>query len=134
MLDDGIGEIEKAKKDFDANPKATVPDRQRVAVLLAEAKAQRAEAAQGEAAALAGLRAITALPDADIDDTQLAPIDRPLPAAPSVAAGAAKRPQSIAARAGARAADELAGFETAQYLPDLAVVGSAVISGAHGVQ
>jgi outer membrane protein TolC len=103
-------------------------------VLLAEAKTQRAEAAQGEAAALTALRAVTALPDADIDDAQLAAIEHQLPAETSVVADAvAKRPQSIAARAGARAADELAGFERAHYLPDIALVGGAVISGAQGV-
>lgn len=133
MLDDGIDEIDKATKDFAAKPGTTVQDRQRVAVLLAEAKTQRAEAAQGEADALAGLRAITADKNADIDDSDLAAREYKLPDAKGVLAGAERRPQRVAAQAGAKAADELAGFEASQYFPDIAVVGSAVISGAQGV-
>jgi outer membrane protein TolC len=133
MLDDGIDEIDKATKDFATKEGATVQDRQRVAVLLAEAKTQRAEAAQGEADALAGLRAITADPKADIDDSDLAAKDYTLPDDKGVLEGAARRPQRIAAAAGAKAADELAGFEASQYFPDIALVGSAVISHAQGV-
>jgi outer membrane protein len=44
------------------------------------------------------------------------------------------RPQRLAANAGAEAGDELAAFQAAQYFPDIALVGSAVISGAQGVQ
>src|SRR6185295_13423686 len=52
MLDDGIEEIDKALKDFEergaskakGKPEISIQDRQRVAVLLAEAKVQRAEA------------------------------------------------------------------------------------------
>jgi outer membrane protein len=134
MLDDGIEEIEKAKKDFDAKKEATITDRQRVAVLLSEAKAQRTEAAQGEGEALAGLRAVTGLPDADIDDGELVAIDHPVPEAAAIASAAHARPQRVAASAGAKAGDELAAFEAAQYFPDIALVGSAVISGAQGVQ
>jgi outer membrane protein TolC len=133
MLEDGIEEIEKAKAQFDEKSGVTIQDRQRVAVLLAEAKAQRAEAAQSEAQALAGLRAVTNTPDADADDLPLAAVDRPVPDAKSLAAAADRRPQSVAANYGARAADELAAFERAQYFPDIALVGSAVISHAQGV-
>jgi outer membrane protein TolC len=134
MLDDGIEEIEKAKKDFDDKKDATIQDKQRVAVLLAEAKVQRAEAAQGEALALAGLRAVTGDPDADIDDAVLAAVDQPLPDEKRVVSDAVqKRPQRVAAKSGAVAADELADFEHAQYFPDIGLVGSAVISHAQGV-
>ena len=134
MLDDGIEEIEKAKKDFEEKKDATIQDKQRVAVLLAEAKVQRAEAAQGEALALAGLRAVTGVPDADVDDAVLAPVEQPLPDEKRVVEDAAqRRPQRVAAKSGAVAADELANFEEAQYLPDIGLVGSAVISGAQGV-
>jgi outer membrane protein TolC len=133
MLEDGIEEIEKAKGTFDEKTDVTIQDRQRVAVLLAEAKVQRADAAQAEAQALAGLRAVTNTPDADIDDSVLAPLERPVPDQTSLAGAADHRPQSVAARAGARAAAELAAFERAQYLPDIALIGSAVISHAQGV-
>jgi outer membrane protein TolC len=133
MLDDGIEEIEKAKKDFETRKDASIADKQRVAVLLAEAKVQRADAAQGEADALAGLRAITATGDADVDDAQLVALQHALPAPDAVSSGAARRPQSVAAHAGARAADALAGYEYAQYLPDFAVIGSAFVSKATGV-
>jgi outer membrane protein len=133
MLDDGIDTIGDAVKHFDDRKDVTIQDRQRVAVLLAEAKAQRADAAQAEAQALAGLRAITNLPDADIDDSELAAIDRPLLDAKALAGAAKNRPQNVAAASGARAADELAAYQAAYYFPDLALVGSAFISRAQGV-
>jgi outer membrane protein TolC len=130
MLDDGIDEIQKAKADFDDKHDATVQDRQRVAVLLATAKAQRADAALAEAQALAGLRAITAQADADIDDSELAAVEQKLPDALDVTA----RPQALAAAAGATAADELADASWAYYFPDLALVGTALVAVAQGAQ
>ena len=135
MLDDGIEEIGNALGDLQrgggggkGKPEISIQDRQRVAVLLAEAKVQRAEAAQAEAEALSGLRALIGVADADIDDDQLTAVDRPVPAR----AASDHRGQAVAARAGARAADELAGMATSQYFPDLAVVASAVIAHAQG--
>jgi len=128
MLDDGIDEIQKAKGDFDQKHDATVQDRQRVAVLLANAKAQRAEAALGEAQALAGLRAITADENADIDDSELAPIEHVLPKQLGIDA----RPQKVAAAQGATAFDELADAAHSEYFPDFALVGTALIAGAQG--
>lgn len=133
MLDDGIEEITKAQSRFDERTDVTVQDRQRVAVLLAEAKAQRADAAQAEALALAGLRALVNISDADIDDEELAAVDRQLLSAAQVAANSARRPQSLAAKSGATAADELAEFQAAHYFPDLALVGTAWYSKAQGV-
>ena len=130
MLDDGIEEIGKAKADFDDKHGATIQDRQRVAVLLATAKAQRADARLAEAQALAGLRAITALPDADIDDSELVAVERALPPQLDTAA----RPQRVAARSGATAADALADAQYSQYFPDIALIGSALISDATGAQ
>lgn len=133
MLDDGIDEITKAQAGFDERTDVSVQDRQRVAVLLAEAKAQRADAASAEAQALAGLRALTGIPDADIDDGELAPVEHTLPAPDEATQLAAKRPQSVAAKWGALAAGELAAFQTAHYYPDLALVGTALIARAQGV-
>ncbi|MEO8554271.1 MAG: TolC family protein, partial [Kofleriaceae bacterium] len=126
-----IEQIESAKQHFDENKGITISDRQRVAVLLSQAKAQRADAAQGEAQALAGLRAITAQADADIDDTELATIEHTLPGAKELAVE--RRPQRIAAKSGATAADELAALEAANYFPDIALVGSALAAKAQGV-
>lgn len=131
MLDDGIEQIESAKQHFDESKSITISDRQRVAVLLSQAKAQRADAAQGEAQALAGLRAITGVADADIDDAELATIEHTLPGSKELAVE--RRPQRIAAKSGATAADELAALETASYFPDIALVGSAVAAKAQGV-
>lgn len=131
MLDDGIEQIEGAKKHFDENKGITISDRQRVAVLLATAKAQRADAAQGEAQALAGLRAVTGVADADVDDKELVQVDHPLPASKDLAVD--RRPQRVAAKSGATAADELAAMEHANYFPDFALVGSALIARAQGV-
>ncbi len=133
MLEDGIDEIGKAQANLDTREDVSIQDRQRVAVLLAEAKAQRADASQAEAQALAGLRAITATADADIDESELAPIDHTLATADQIAALSAKRPQSMAAKSGATAADELAAFQAAHYFPDLALVGQAFIARAQGV-
>ncbi|HUS31680.1 MAG TPA: TolC family protein [Kofleriaceae bacterium] len=132
MLEDGIEQIEGAQKGFEDRKDVTIEDRQRVAVLLAEAKVQRAEAAQAEAQALAGLRAITATPDADIDEDELLAVEKPVPEAADLANGATKRPQLLAAKSGAVAANELASFQAAYYFPDLSLVGSAVISRAQG--
>ncbi|HEY4242520.1 MAG TPA: TolC family protein [Kofleriaceae bacterium] len=134
MLDDGIEEIGKAldsrqETDKSGKPTISIQDRQRVAVLLAEAKAQRAEAAIAEGQALAGLRAIVGDPTADIDDAPLAADQRALAAGP---APYASRPQSRAAKQGAVAADALAAAAHSAFYPDLAVVGSAVISRAQG--
>jgi outer membrane protein TolC len=138
MLDDGIDEIGKALAELEdrtgggkakARPDASIQDRQRVAVLLAEAKVQRADAVQAEAEALSGLRALTGLAEVDLDDAALAPVDRAVPSR----ATADRRPQAIAARTGARAADELAAMATSQYFPDLALVASGVIAKAQGV-
>lgn len=130
MLDDGIEQITKARASFDERKDVTIQDRQRVAVLLAEAKAQRADATQAETQALAGLRALTNTPDADIDDEELAAVEHALPEA----LDSAKRPQAVAAKSGVIATDELAKFQAAYYWPDLALVGTAFISRAQGVQ
>jgi len=130
MLDDGIEEIAGAAARITERRETSIQDRQRIAVLLAEAKLQRAEATEKETQALAGLRAVTGVPDADIDDTELAAVAEP---AKSTGDPAARRPQSIAARSGAHAADELAAAESAHYFPDIAIVGSAVVARATGV-
>ncbi len=135
MLDDGIDEIAKVVADYEerakggkGKPDISIQDRQRVAVLLAEAKVQRADALQAEAEALAGLRALTGIADADVDDAELAAIDRVLP----TRAAADRRPQALAAQSGAHAADELAAMAVSQYYPDFALVASGVVAGAQG--
>src|SRR5436190_19345663 len=105
MLDDGIEEIAKAIAHFDertGKDAVSVQDRQRVVLLLAEAKVQRADAKAGEQQALAGLRALTGVPDADVDDAPLAAIAKDVP----TSATGDGRPQAIAAKQGARAYDE----------------------------
>jgi outer membrane protein len=132
MLDDGIEEIEQAIERMEGRTGAdapTVQDRQRVAVLLAQARVQRADAAAAERQALAGLRALTQIRDADVDDEPLAAVERALPA---TVAGTS-RPQLRAARAGAVAADELAEMAEAYYFPDLALVATAALARAQGV-
>jgi outer membrane protein len=135
MLDDGIDEIGKALGQLDerggggtAKPEVSIQDRQRVAVLLAEAKVQRADARGAEAEALAGLRALTGVPDADLDDAPLVAAGRALP----TRAASERRPQAAAAATGARAADALAAMATSEYYPDLALVASGVLARAQG--
>jgi len=133
MLDDGIDEITKALTRIDERnrdaPDVSIQDRQRVAVLLAEARVQRADAMIGETQALAGLRALVGATDVDVDADELAAVTRAIPAT----ATGQQRPQAVAARSGALAADELANLAAAYYWPDLALVGSAVIARATGV-
>jgi outer membrane protein TolC len=134
MLDDGIDEITKALARIDERnvdtPDVSIQDRQRVAVLLAEARVQRAEAQLGESQALAGLRALVGAVDADVDHDELVAVTRQIPAT----ASGQQRPQALAARSGAVAADELAELAAAYYWPDVALVGSAVVARATGVQ
>jgi outer membrane protein TolC len=64
MLDEGIDEIDEARARRDertGTDAPTIQDRQRVAVLLAEARVQRADARSGELQGLAGLRALTGI-------------------------------------------------------------------------
>ncbi len=130
MLDDGIDEIGKALVKIDERnadkPEVSIQDRQRVAVLLAEARVQRADATMGETQALAGLRALVGSNDVDVDTDELAAVARPIPAT----ASGQQRPQAIAARSGAVAADELAELAAAYYWPDVALVGSAGVGPA----
>jgi len=131
MLEDGIDEIGKAIERMDARTAKDAPspqDRQRVAVLLAEAKVQRADAKAAERQALAGLRALTGVADADVDDEPLAALELPLPAN----ATPEGRPQARAAKQGAVAADELVSFADSYYFPDLSLVGRAFAGYAQG--
>lgn len=127
MLDDGIDQIGDAVKGME-DKKLSIQDKQRVAVLLAEAKAQRADATQAELEALAGLRALTGSATADVDDETMEAVARDLPKD----APLPQRPQAKAAKAGAVAADELAAMQKAYFWPDFALVGSAVIARAQG--
>ncbi len=131
MLDDGIEEIDKAITRMNARTGEDAPsvqDKQRVAVLLAEAKAQRADALAGERQALAGLRALTGIPDADVEDSELAAVEFKLPDTIS----GENRPQARAAKLGVIAYEELTEFHSAFYFPDLLVTAGAVIARAQG--
>jgi outer membrane protein TolC len=132
ILDDGIEEIDKAIKKMNAQTGAdapTIQDKQRINILLAEAKSQRADAMAGERQALAGLRALTGIPDADVDDEPLGAVGHNLPPT----ATGEKRPQSRAAKLGAVAAVELANVARGSYYPDLVLVATAIWSKATGV-
>lgn len=130
MLDDGIEQIDKALAGLADRDDVSIQDRQRVAVLRAEALVQRSEAASGEARGLAALRALTGVAEIDVDDVPLAAIDR----APPTAASGGLRPQAVAAKSGATAADELVRFQSSHYWPDLALVATGVISRAQGAE
>ncbi len=133
MLDDGIDEINKAIERMEARTGKDAPTPQeklRITVLVAEVKVQRADALAAERQALAGLRALTGIPDADVDEEPFEALEFKLPAEVTGAA----RPQARAAREGARAADELVEFTEGGYYPDLSLAGRAWISGAQGVE
>jgi outer membrane protein TolC len=131
-LDDGIEQIQKAIVTMNQRTgadKPSIQDIQRVTVLLAEAKVQRAEAAAAEQQALAGLRALTGIRDADVDD---APFEKDARAVPTTSTGDG-RPQKAAATQGAAAADELAKMAASYYFPDLAIVATGYAAKAQGV-
>ncbi len=139
MLDDGIDEIDKAvarleERETDGSGEVTLQDRLRVQTLLAEARVQRADAGAGEGVALAGLRALTGDETVDIDQDELVETPAPLPTLDELLTRAdAGKADLRAARAGASAAAALADFERAQRWPDLAIVGTASITRAQGV-
>jgi outer membrane protein, multidrug efflux system len=130
MLDDGLDDITAALKSDDSKS-MSVQDRQRITVLIAEAKAQRADATLGEAQALAGLRALTQMPNADVDEAELAPIANDSNNVSGHTNG--DRPMVRAAQAGIAASAALATMEARQALPDLALVGQVGLSRAQGV-
>lgn len=139
MLEDGEEQIAQAVGHLDeqlaaGDGEVTPQDRQRVAVLLAEARAQLADARAGEAQALAAVRALAEDATADIDDAPLEALTfEPVTDEVGVAQAEEARPEVRAARAGAVAAGRLADFEQRQYLPDLAAVASLTVTGAQGV-
>ncbi|HTJ44955.1 MAG TPA: TolC family protein [Kofleriaceae bacterium] len=138
MLEEGIDEIVKAKEHLDervtdGSGEVTIQDQQRVATLLAEAKIQLEDAKDGEAQALAGVHALVGSDDVDIDDAPLAAVTTPLSDPAKYENAASDRPQVVAAREGALAAHSLADFETRQYYPDFAVLGTATWADAQGV-
>lgn len=139
MLEDGEEQIGKAverldERMADGDPEVTPQDRQRVEVLLAEARAQLADAKAGEATALAAVRALAEDAAADIDEEPLEALAfEPATDEAAVAQAEGGRPEVRAARAGAVAARRLADFEARQYLPDLAAVASISVTGAQGV-
>ena len=131
MLDDGLDEITAALNSEDGQT-MSIQDKQRVAVLVAEAKTQRADAAMAEAQALAGLRALTQRGDADVDEAELAALV--IAPAFTAATSSADRPQLRAAQAGVAAAAALAQLERRQAWPDLAVVAQVGASRAQGIE
>jgi len=139
MLEEGEEQITSAMERLDeriadGDTEVTIQDRQRVDVLLAEARAQLAEARQGEAQALAAVRALAGDPTVDIDEETFETVGLDLGnEAELVARAQNARPEVKAAQAGAAAFRRLADFEARQHYPDLAVVGSLLASGATGV-
>ena len=139
LLEDGDEQIGKAVKRLDermaeGDADVTPQDRQRVEVLLAEARAQLADARAGEATALAAVRALAEDGAADIDEDPLEPlVFEPATDEAAVAHAEGARPEVKAARAGALAARRLADFEQRQYFPDLAAIASVGITRAQGV-
>jgi len=138
MLDDGVYEIEDARTRLnerlaEGDSEVTIQDRQRLEVLLAEARIQLTEARSAEGAALAGVQAI-ADEEIDIDTDPLEAVALELGEAEGyVERAETGRAEVRAAKAGARAASELVDLEDSNYWPDLALVGSLGMTRAQGV-
>lgn len=139
MLEDGLAEIASAQERIEemlaeGTGEATVQDRLRIETLRAEIEARLSEARQAATVALAGVRALTGAPDADVDEAALAPVDQELATVEAYRdRAAARRPELEAARAGAEAAQAKARFEVAQYWPVLVLVGELNVARAQGV-
>lgn len=139
MLEDGIDEIESASARLDervagGDADVTIEDRQRVAILLAEAQVQLGEAKQAEGQALAAVRALAGDAEVDVDEEPLEAAQYELPEDDAAVARAReRRPEVAAARAGADAARRLADSQARQFFPDLALVGSLGYARAQGV-
>jgi len=139
MLEDGIERVGNARAGFDerlaaGDDEVSLADRQRIDVLIAEASVQLADAKQGEALALAAVRALAGDPAADIDEEPLEAVAQSVTTDDAVIARArANRPEVLAAKDGAIAAARLTELEAASYWPDLAVVGGVGASVAQGV-
>ncbi len=139
MLEDGIERVGAARTNLegrlaDGDDEVSLADRQRIDVLIAEATVQLADAKQGEAQALAAVRALARDPAADIDDAPLEAIERAVATDDEVIARArSQRPEVRAAQGGATAAARLADLEAASYWPDLAAIASVGATVAQGV-
>ncbi len=139
MLEDGQDEIAKGKKTVEEKLAAgssdvTLQDRFRIETLQAEVGARLAEARQGEAIALAGLRALVGDDQADIDDVPLTATDFALdPADGYVDRARHDHPQLLAARAGVAGYRDKVQYERARYRPDLVLYGAVNVARAQGV-
>lgn len=140
MLEDGVAEIEDARTRLDerlaeGDGEATIQDRQRLEVLLAEARIQLTDARAAEGTALASVRAIAGDQDVDVDAEAFEPVELELDDADAyVDRAAAEDPKLRAAKAGARAMAGLADLEDSYFWPDLALVGTLGITRAQGVE
>lgn len=139
MLEDGLERVGAARARLDerladGDEDVSLADRQRIDVLIAEATIQLADARQGEAQALAAVRALAGDGAVDIDEEPLEAVAQPIAGDDELIARArASRAEVRAARGGADAAARLAELERAGYWPDVAVVGSVGASLAQGV-
>lgn len=137
MLEDGRDKIDKALERLEEridDGDAPLEDKFRVETLRAEVLAQLTEAKQAEAIALAAIRGLTGDSRIDIDDTPQTSVTYDLGQVDTYLTQArAQRPELNAARAGAQAAEANHEFESAQYWPDLVVIGRAEIWRAQGV-
>ncbi|WP_428264454.1 TolC family protein [Haliangium sp.] len=139
LLEDGLAQVDKAARSLqaaldDGSAEVTVQDRLRVETLRAEVEARLGEAHEAEAVALAGVRALTGAPAADIDEEPLAELSGPLvDLEAALTAAREHRPELAAARAGVEAARAQARLESARWWPDLVVVGGVDVARAQGV-
>jgi outer membrane protein len=140
MLEDGAEQIDRAQKKLEealaaGSGDATVQDRLRIETLRGEVGARLAEAGAAEQVALAGVRALTGLQDAEIDEEPLEPLEEPLGTRLDdyLARAEQRRPELLAARAGAAAAERLEELERARLWPDLALIGGLEWARAGGV-
>ncbi|MEZ4401654.1 MAG: TolC family protein [Kofleriaceae bacterium] len=139
MLEDGIDRLTGARDGFaqrlaENDPDVTLIDQQRLDVIIAEATAQLADAQQGEAQALAAVRALAGDGAADIDAAPLTAVEATLAADAALAdAAVAGRPEVRAADAAVAAMGALTDLERAGWLPDLALIAGASGTVAQGV-
>ena len=139
MLEDGQERLTKALARINRELSAgssdvTLQDRYRLETLGAEVEIRLADATEAESVALAGLRILAGDVSVDIDDEPIAAIVFSLGPKPTVVAHAVEtKPEVAAASAAKGVGEELARLESANYWPDLLLVGSLTLAKASSV-
>lgn len=139
MLQDGAEQIAKGRKTLverleRGSPDVTVQDRLRLDAFATEIGLRASEAREKEATALAGLRALSGQPDADVAEASLVPLERTLGELDAhIERARGQSPELQAAAHGVTALTRRSDLERANWLPDFGIFGAVTLTRAQGV-